>query len=189
MASRFVFSALCVFASIVVATTMAGPKVDFDRATDFSKYRTYGWKGGTPASSDRIQDRIERAIDERLEAGGLTRQDGGGDLIVVTHISTSHDTMVTADGFGYQGWPGWGGGSDRGAPSVGVSEVPGGTLIIDLVDAETSKLVWRGIASVTIKESGDKADKQIDKKIGKLFRQFPPSDGGSRKRDATADSG
>ena len=50
-------------------------------------------------------------------------------------------------------------------------------MIIDLVDAETSKLVWRGIASVTIKESGDKADKQIDKKIGKLFRQFPPSDG------------
>ena len=174
---RLVFPAVWLIASIVAATTLAGPKVDFDHTTDFSNYRTYNWQSGTPASSDRIQDRIEQAIDERLEASGLTRQDSGGDLIVVTHISASRDTRVTAADFGYGGWPGWGGWSDWGTSTVEVSEIPGGTLIVDLVDAETSKLVWRGIAAGTIKESSDKTDGQIDKKIGRLFKQFPPSDG------------
>ena len=161
-------------ATIVITTTLAGPKVEFDRSADFSTYRTYQWKSGTPAPDEGVQQRIEQVIDERLEASGLTRQDGVGDLIVVTHTSIARDTLPNGDDLGYGGWPGWGASSSRDAPSVEVSELPAGTLIVDLVDAETSKLVWRGVASGTIKVSSEKAGANVQKKIDKLFRDFPP---------------
>lgn len=173
---RVGFSLSWLLASIVIATTFAGSGVEFDRDTDFSNYRTYQWNDGTPAPDEGVQALIERAIDERLQASGLASRDSGGDLIVVTHISTARNTLAGADDFGYGGWPGWGASSGMGeSPAAEDSELPGGTLIVDLVDAETNKLVWRGVASGTIKGSSEKTHKNVDKKIGKLFRNFPPS--------------
>jgi len=171
---RHGFLASWLLATIVVTTTFAGPKVEFDRSADFSAYRTYQWKTGTPAPDEGVQQRIEQAIDERLQESGLTSQDGVGDLIVVTHTSIARDTLPNGDDLGYGGWPGWGASSGRDAPSVEISELPGGTLIVDLVDAETNKLVWRGVASGTIKGSSEKAEANAQKKIDKLFRDFPP---------------
>jgi hypothetical protein len=161
-------------ATIVATTTLAGPKVEFDRSAEFAIYRTYSWKAGTPAPDERVQQRIEQAIDEQLEASGLTRLASAGDLIVVTHTSTSRDAPADRDQFAYGGWPGWGASSGQGAPSAEISQLPGGTLIVDLVDAETNKLVWRGVASGTIKRSSEKAEASVQKKIEKLFRNFPP---------------
>jgi hypothetical protein len=161
-------------ATVLVGTTLAGPKVEFDRAADFSSYRTYQWKEGTPAPDEQLQQQIEQAIGEQLAAGGLTRQESGGDLIVVSHISTARDTPGDVGDLGYGGWPGWGASSGRDAPSVEISELPGGTLIVDLVDSGTNKLVWRGVASGTIKGSSGKSGSNVEKKIGKLFREFPP---------------
>lgn len=170
------FLTACLLATTIATTALAGPKVEFDPDADFSSYRTYQWKAGTPAPDERIQQRIEQAIDGRLEASGLVRQEASGDLIAVTHLSTASDTMGSGSDFGYGGWPGWGARGGKDAQAIEVSELPGGTLIVDLVDTKTNKLVWRGVASGTIKGTGEKAEANVDKKIGKLFRQFPPQD-------------
>jgi hypothetical protein len=163
----------------ILATTcsLAGTRVDYDRTVDFSTYHTYSWQDGTLAMHERVQETIEQAIDGQLGAKGLARQTSDGDLLIVAHASMARDTGVPADRTGGGDWPGW---DDRGGSRDGpgeVSEIPAGTLIVDIVDAETRKLVWRGIASGAIKPSGEQTSKKIDKKIAKLFSRFPPTDG------------
>jgi hypothetical protein len=49
-------------------------------------------------------------------------------------------------------------------------------MVIDLVDANTSNIVWRGTATkdIDVKATPDKRDKNIAKAAQKLFRHYPP---------------
>ena len=49
-----------------------------------------------------------------------------------------------------------------------------GTLVVDLVDADSGRLVWRGTATDTIVHSQEKKAKKIRKAAVKLFKKFPP---------------
>ena len=52
-----------------------------------------------------------------------------------------------------------------------------GTLVIDLVDRRTKKLVWRGTAQAALSETPSKAEREatIDEAVKKMFEKFPPS--------------
>jgi hypothetical protein len=159
----------------VSSPVLAKVTVDWDDGVDFSKYKTYGWMEGTPASSSIVQGRINRAIEREIEAKGLAKlEQGKPDLYIVTHASVDNETRVSAHSFGYGGYPRWGGWGGWGSTSVNVSSIPVGTLLVDLVDAETDELVWRSMASATVKSKPAKSEKQINKKVGKMFNQFPP---------------
>jgi hypothetical protein len=44
-----------------------------------------------------------------------------------------------------------------------------GTVIVDLFDAKTKKLVWRGSASETVSDNPRKNADRVDKAIGRMF--------------------
>jgi hypothetical protein len=58
-----------------------------------------------------------------------------------------------------------------------VSEVPVGTLIVDLVDANRKELVWRGTASDTLdpEASPEKKEKNLQEAMAKLLANYPPA--------------
>jgi hypothetical protein len=49
-----------------------------------------------------------------------------------------------------------------------------GTLVIDLFDTNTKKLVWRGSASDTLSNKSEKNIDNLDKGVEKMFKKFPP---------------
>ena len=49
-----------------------------------------------------------------------------------------------------------------------------GTLVVDMFDVHTKKLVWRGSASDTLSDKSDKNIKNLDKGVQKMFDHFPP---------------
>jgi hypothetical protein len=51
-----------------------------------------------------------------------------------------------------------------------------GTLIVDLVDGAAEELVWRGKGEKEFSGTPDpdKAEKKINKLVGKMFKSFPP---------------
>ena len=49
-----------------------------------------------------------------------------------------------------------------------------GTLVIDLYDAKTKQLIWRGSAQDTVSDSAAKNEKNLDKGVTKMFKAFPP---------------
>ena len=61
-------------------------------------------------------------------------------------------------------------------PISRVSEYEAGTLVIDMVDAKTNKVVWRGWAqdSMTgVIDNQTRLEKQIDEAVTKMMKELP----------------
>ena len=47
------------------------------------------------------------------------------------------------------------------------------TMIVDLYDAKTQSLIWRGIAQDTLNKNGNKNQEMVEKAVQKMFKQWP----------------
>jgi Domain of unknown function (DUF4136) len=146
-------------------------KTDYDRSADFNQYETYSWQK-VQTQNPLWVDRIKVAVNSALEAKGWTQVESGGDVsIVAMEMTQSHQTLNTYyDNFG-GGW-GWRGGFGDATTTESTYKV--GTLVVDLFDSNTKKLIWRGSASDTLSDKSDKNIKNLNKGVEKLFDRFPP---------------
>jgi hypothetical protein len=146
-------------------------KTDYDRSVDFSQYKTYSWQ--QVATKDPLYvDRIKSAVDQALTAKGLRQVPSGGDLSLVAIEATKNQQTLNTfyNGFG-GGWR-WGGFGDSSTTTVDNYKV--GTLVLDMFDTQTKKLVWRGSASDALSNKSDKNIKNLDKEVQKMLKKFPP---------------
>lgn len=163
--------------------------VDFDKNTDFSKFKTYAFAVGTPTPATLTNQRIESAIEAQLSAKGLTRVQSNADLTVVFHCAVTQQTQLDTTNLGGWGWgPGWGrgwgwGGRFRGGwgglggnAITQVEQIPVGTLIVDIGDSTNRKYIWRGTATKTLSSNQGKNEKTIDQEVKKMFEKFPPKE-------------
>ena len=165
------------FASALVAQQV---KTDFDRSADFGQYKTYSWEK-VHTQNPLLVDRIKAAVNSALAAKGWTQVESGGNVsIMAMEMSKSHQTLNTYyDGFGGGwGWRRWGGlGEGFGDSTTTESTYKVGTLVVDLFDSNTKKLIWRGSASDALSDKSDKNIKNLDKGLEKMFDHFPPGTG------------
>jgi hypothetical protein len=158
---------VCALAPAQDVTTNSMP------GTDFSKYHTYKWVNieGATQPNQILDTQIKSSIDAQLAAKGLTKTDGDkADLFVGYQGSVDHEKEWNAYGMG--GGPRWGGGMGTATSST----ISVGTLVLDMYDPATKKLVWTGRATKTI-DSGanqEKRQKNLDKAMQKLLKDFPP---------------
>jgi len=97
--------------------------------------------------------------------------ESGGDISIVAIEMTKNQQNLNTfyDGFG-GGWR-WGG---FGEATTTVDNYKVGTLVVDLFDAHTKTLLWRGSSSDTLSDKSDKNIKNLDKGVQKMFDHFPP---------------
>jgi len=148
---------------------------DYDSAANFSQYKTFAFLPMGKIDSITA-GRVETAITRALQAKGLQRATGEGDLKISVRGRMSHQKVITSVGWGgYGWWRGWRGGMG----TTTVQNVPIGTLLVDLVDARADKLVWRGTATRALDASSTGAQKQeeLDRAMAKLFAAYPPTPG------------
>ena len=150
-------------------------KTDYDRSANFAQYKTYSWE--QVKTKDALDvDRIKAAVNAALAAKGWTSVESGGDVsIVAIEITHNQQTLNTFyDGFG-GGW-GWRrfGGGGFGEATTTTETYKVGTLVVDLFDAKTKTLLWRGSASDTLSNNSNKNIKNLDKGVEKIFKRFPP---------------
>jgi hypothetical protein len=116
-----------------------------------------------------------------LLAGKTSAQDSGGDVsIVAMGITRDQQTLNTFyEGFG-GGW-GWRGFGDDGCGYDGFGQATTtaetykvGTVVVDLFETKTKRLIWRGSSSDTLSDKSDKNIKNLDKGVDKMFKHFPP---------------
>lgn len=167
-ASRIILAGAVLLATFAFAEDV---KTDYDRNVDFNQFKTYSWEK-VETSDPLWVSRIEDAVNAALAAKGWTPVQTGGDVAVVAmEMTRDHRTVNTYyDGFG-GGWR-WGGGFGEATTSVDTYKV--GTLVVDLFDSNTKKLIWRGSASDTLSNKSDKNIKDLDKGVEKMFDHFPP---------------
>jgi hypothetical protein len=148
-------------------------KTDYDRNADFNRYKTYSWE--RVQTQDQLWvDRIKEAVNTALTAKGWTPVESGGDVaIVAIEMTKNQQTLNTFyDSFG-GGW-GWRRGGAFGDATTTVDNYKIGTLVVDLFDARTKTLLWRGSSSDTLSDKSDKNIKNLDKGVQKMFDHFPP---------------
>lgn len=147
-------------------------KSNYMPGTDFSKYHTYKWvpiEGG--AHPNQIMDaEIKQAVDSQLVAKGLTKTDNDkADLYVGYQIAVDKEKQW--NGYGMGGGLRWGGMGSATSSTINV-----GTLVLDMYDPGTKQLVWTGNATKTMDPGSnqEKNQKNLDKAMEKLLKNFPP---------------
>lgn len=147
---------------------------DFDKAADFAAFKTYTWVRGTPLNDELNHKRIVNAVDAQLAAKGFTKVEPGAnpDVLVAYHATFNKNLQI--NGFS-TGWGGYRFGGNR-SGTARVDELLIGTLVVDMVDAKTRSIVWRGSATkeIDVKASPEKREKNINKAAEKLFKNYPP---------------
>ena len=174
---RWIFTLIGI--ALICATASFGQQVktDYDRSADFTQYKTYSWEQ-VQTQNPLWADRIKAAVNSALAAKGWTQVQSGGNVsIMAMEMTQSHQTLNTYyDGLG-GGW-GWGRrfggiGSGFGETTTTEDTYRVGTLVVDLFDSSSKKLIWRGSLKDVLSDKSDKNIKNLDKGVVKLFNHFP----------------
>jgi hypothetical protein len=151
----------------------ASSLTDYDHSTNFSQYKTYSWLK-VKAANSLWEDRIKQDVDAQLAAKGWTRVDSDASATICAIQSTQdQQTLETFyNGLG-GGWRWRGVGGSTATTTTDITRV--GTLIVDIFDARTQKLIWRGKESDALNGNPAKDEKKLAKDVSGMLKHFPPS--------------
>src|SRR5215467_11435135 len=154
MKSHMVFSALLLISSVVASAQQV--EVNYNHNQSFAGYHTYAWVSN---NQNQIQNSIlaqtaKQDIDAALQAKGLqmVEETQSPDLLVLANGGLRQQTSYSA--YGMRGVGG-------GFGTISPEQSEEGTLIVDLHDAKTKSLVWRGIAQDTLSNKGGKNQQMV----------------------------
>jgi hypothetical protein len=165
---------------LTVAAVAQKVEYNFERGTDFSKFKTYKWQRAEKARypEDYIDRILTAAIDEQLVAKGLTKIEGeAADLYVIYQLAIKEDVMWSS----FSSEVGWAGSVGSRPFTVATTMTPPekirvGWMILDLYDVSQKKLVWQASATKTLSDTNDpnKMGKNARKAMAKIFKKYPP---------------
>jgi len=171
-----------VLGSCLVVPSVFAQKVtiDFDKTADFSHIRNYEWRVH-PAFEKypELREQYSTGIQLVLDAGnrqlikkGLRPSDGPPDVFVTFFLSAETNQKlrtviesVPGDWYGWYAHPAW--------TRTEVDYYTSGLLVLDIVDAATSKLIWRAYCTDTIHDMRNRHE-NINSTVRKALDRFPP---------------
>ena len=167
----------------VVTLCMAAPVLAQDVSynampgADFAKFKTYKWVAidGAEKPDQIVDQQIKQAVDTQLAAKGLTKSTGDtADLLVGYQVAVNQEREWNSYGTGMG--VGYGYRMGGGMTTATSSTINIGTLGVDIYDSAVKQLVWRGSATKTLdtKVNPEKRQKNIDKAVTKLLKNYPP---------------
>ena len=156
-----------------------------DPAIDFSQYKTFGYF--PTLSTDQanyaslVSSFLKVAVAQEMDKRGLANDEENPQLLINFYINTQEKiqsrTMPTAGGYYdyrdpfYDPWGGYGG---YGGSETRITQYTEGTLNIDVVDAETKKLVWEGSIVGRLSDKDLKSmEKTVDEAVEAVMKGFP----------------
>jgi hypothetical protein len=169
MKVQTIFFSIVMFFALTAASLAQQVKTDYDHNANFSQYKTYSWEK-VQTRDPLLVDRIKDAVNGVLSAKGWTQVDSGGDVSIAAIEITQNkqDLNTFYDGFGGRRFGGFG------DATTTTETYKVGDLVVNLFDAKTKNLIWRGSSSDTLSNNADKNTKSLDKGVQKMFAHFPP---------------
>jgi hypothetical protein len=157
------------------ASLSAQVRTDYDHSANFATYKTYSWLK-VQAGDSLWNDRLQQDVDAQLASKGWTKTESGGDAMVSAFRGTQNEQTLQTfyDGFGGGWrWRGFGGGDGLATTTTEVTKV--GNVVVDIFDAKSQKLLWRGKDSGDLSSNADKNVQNLQKDINDMFKHFPPN--------------
>jgi len=188
MKRKTILAAISLSALVLLAlgTTWAQDvRYNFDKKTDFSKYKTYKWIAIKDAQTvnSLVDQNIKAAVDAQLATKGMSKTEGdNADLLIgyqpavgqEKEFSSYNSSWGYGPGWGGGGW--YGGGMNSGWTTGQTSTIYVGQVAVDMYDPANKDLIWRGVVSKQLdpKAKPEKQEKNLTKAMTKLFKNFPP---------------
>lgn len=145
---------------------------DHDSSINFDQYQTYNF---TPAAdsipiNQMNKRRLFNAISAKMNESGI-RWTADPDLYVHVHLLMKGGTKTNVS---YGQGQTYDLGSGFSTTYIDYSEFSEGSLFFDIIDSKRKQLVWSGKATGDIKDSNTLGEKDINKIVQKVFKNFPP---------------
>ena len=143
--SAAVASLVACGSSVRVSTSVA-PNATFSTLHTFRIMTPPPRRGGRAVANDPMLDNsitnrsLRTDLTNSFQSRGYEMDATNPDFSVAYYASTREKLDVTAWDYGYPGrWGGW-----RGRPEYEVVPFTEGTVIVDVIDVRSHKLLWRG---------------------------------------------
>lgn len=162
---------------------------DYDGSVDFTQFKTlsyYGWQEESDKLLNRFEkERIEQAFAEEFEKRGISIIERDGDIVVSLFIVVDQKKRATAytnhyggggpygyyGGYGYGA--GWGWGMGYSSTSYNEYDYYVGTLVCDVFDSSTKKLIWQGVVTGEIDDNPKTREKNTPRVVKELMKRYP----------------
>jgi hypothetical protein len=142
-----------------------------------SALRTYSWQRGEslpdegPLSADEPADRtIRRSGDRALARKGYEPAEDGAepDFVIVYHVIPKDRQYVEGEGYKVGRWV------RLGTTETTIRSFMEGTLLLDLVDANTEELIWTGWVSALARDPED-LKRVAGRAVRAILEELPPA--------------
>ncbi len=164
---------VCLILVAFGCSQMADVKTDFDNKADFDAYKTFAWMYSDTESmnlSDKwkmADEYMKEAIIREMGAKNVNYAPNDPELMVVYSIGMRNKMGGVDFNADYS--------MDR--TNAEIYREGGGVMLIDLVDAKTNHLVWRGEAqgALNVDPSPEIMKKNINNAVKKILEKYPPN--------------
>ena len=188
--TRFIAVSISFCVIFLVGCSSQKIKVDTDYSEfKFGSLKTFKWVTDGPKRDSRISDlvyeRIESEVTKNLIGKGF-KPSSDSDFLI--HYSVLKDVKIDienhmvydyAPGFGWHSGYSYGYvlGPRQQTMETNIDQYLEGTLIIDILDSATKKVVWRGIGSKELPEQIGKKyrDNLVAEAVAAVLKNFPPT--------------
>ena len=173
---RLIATTICAIAVTGCATMTVSSHVR--SGIDFSPYRTFDWgpADALPTGDPRLdqdpffKDHVMGAVEKQLAARGYERSSSGTpDLLIHYHASITERLDV----YGVDREHGYCYDEDC---KAWVVDYEAGTLVLDLVDTRTNRVIWRGWAQDSVQDVLDNQDRmasKINEAVSRMLARLP----------------
>lgn len=164
---------VAIAATPILAQTVT---IDYDHSVNFLKFKTYTWEK-VHATDPAVEGRITLAVNRDMGGRYMSETANNGD-VTITAVEATQSKQEYTDfysGVSDINWQrGWGSGGLLDNAST-LQDVPLNTLILDMYDSKTHKLLWRGTLTLSPADAASKdADQKYDKAVTQLIGKYPP---------------
>lgn len=149
-----------------------------DRRVDFAQFRTFKWSpaDNLPTGDPRLdnnaffRDYMEGAVERHLATKGYVHSpaDEKPDLLIHYHASVTQRFYVDEFDRNYS--------CPSGECSPKTVGYEAGTLMIDITDASTNRVVWRGWAQDSfdgVIDNQDRLAEKVEEAVSRILEQLP----------------
>jgi hypothetical protein len=149
---------------------------DQDPAVSLDSYASYTWSPNRRVSGDvrvtpALRTQVREDIDRHLADKGYVRVNSGADFSVAWQVTIEGETIVqTLDYYSGSNFKATVG--NTGPVQRNYEE---GTLIIDVMEGESERLIWRGTAKAEVRQrpSIEERSAKVAEAVQKVLAQFP----------------
>ena len=168
-----IFTVLFFIGFTISCSPIYDVKHDYDQQTNFSALKTFDWMQAPQRTgvNSLIVQRVKNAVNAELEAKGLTMTSDNPDFLIAEYHGKKDKIQISDWGYGRSHRYGY-------APTgISAYEFEEGSLILDFVDPESKKLIWRGSAKAQVHdiETPEEREKLINAAVNEILKKYPPS--------------